>query len=87
MTPKPTHSNAGAYRNPEVEALFQKGVREFDEGARKKIYGEIQTILTDEQPYIFLFMDKSYTGVNNRIGGVKPSPLGLGWNIEEWYVK
>ncbi len=79
--------NAGAYRNPEVEALFQKGVREFDEGARKKIYGEIQTILTDEQPYIFLFMDKSYTGVNNRIGGVKPSPLGLGWNIEEWYVK
>jgi peptide/nickel transport system substrate-binding protein len=78
--------NAGAYRSPEVEALFQKGVREFDAGARKRVYQDIQQTLTEDQPYIFLFMNKSYEGVNNRIGGIKPSPLGLGWNIEEWFV-
>jgi peptide/nickel transport system substrate-binding protein len=79
--------NAGAYRSPEVETLFQKGVREFDPGARKRTYQDIQQILTEDQPYIFLFMNKSYEGINNRIGGIKPSSLGLGWNIEEWFVK
>jgi peptide/nickel transport system substrate-binding protein len=79
--------NAGAYRNPQLEALFQKGAREFDAAARKRTYQEIQMILTQDQPYIFLFMDKSYTGVSNRVGGIQPSPLGLGWNIEQWYIK
>src|SRR5262249_39830492 len=70
--------NAGAYRNPELEALFKRGAREFDLAARKKTYQEIQRILTEEQPYIFLFEDKSYTGINNRIGGGKPPPLAVG---------
>ncbi len=79
--------NAGDYVNKQVEDLFQQGVREFDQNKRKAIYGQIQQILTDDQPYIFLFVDKSYQGVNNRIGGIQPSPLGLEWNIEQWYVK
>ena len=79
--------NAGAYRNPEVEALFKRGVREFDPEARKKTYGEIQRILTDDQPYIYLYQTKSFEAISNRIGGLKPSPLGLGWNLEEWYVQ
>jgi peptide/nickel transport system substrate-binding protein len=79
--------NMGAYRNPEVEALFKKGGREFDQAQRKQTYGQIQRILADDQPYIFLYMDKSWTGVNNRIGGIKPSTLGSEWNLEEWYVK
>jgi peptide/nickel transport system substrate-binding protein len=79
--------NAGAYRNPEVEKLFQQGSREFDQGARKRTYGEIQRILTEDQPYIYLYVDKSYTGLSKRIEGVKPSPLGLEWNLEEWSTK
>jgi peptide/nickel transport system substrate-binding protein len=79
--------NSGAYRNPEVEALFKRGVREFDADGRKKIYGDIQRILTEDQPYIYLYQTKSFEAISNRIGGLKPSPLGLGWNIEEWYVK
>ena len=51
------------------------------------MYFEIQHILTEDQPYIFLYQDKSYIGLNNRVGGIKPSPLGLEWNLHEWYVK
>ena len=79
--------NAGAYRNTDLEKLFQQGSREFDESARKRTYGEIQRILTEDQPYIYLYVDKSYAGLNKRIEGIKPSPLGLDWNLEEWSTK
>jgi peptide/nickel transport system substrate-binding protein len=79
--------NQGAYKNPELEKLFQQGSREFDQAARKRTYGEIQSILTEDQPYIFLYVDKSFAGLNKRIGGIKPSALGLDWNLEEWYTR
>ena len=79
--------NAGSYRNPQVEALFKQAAREFDQATRKQLYGEIQRILAEDQPYIFLFQDKSYTGVNNRIGGIRPTALGIDYNLHEWYIK
>ncbi|MDP8923424.1 MAG: ABC transporter substrate-binding protein, partial [Chloroflexota bacterium] len=79
--------NAGAYVNKRVEELFEQGVREFDREKRKQIYGEIQRIMAEESPYIFLTYSKSYIGVNNRIGGIEPTSLGIGWNRERWFVK
>ncbi|HZU06888.1 MAG TPA: ABC transporter substrate-binding protein [Chloroflexota bacterium] len=79
--------NAGAYVNKRVEELFKQGAREFDRERRKQIYQEIQRILAEDVPYIFLTMNKAYTGISNRIGGVEVSPLGIGYNIEQWYVK
>jgi hypothetical protein len=29
----------------------------------------------------------SYQAVNSRIGGLEPTKLGTGWNIEKWHVK
>jgi len=79
--------NAGAYQNPTVEALFEQGAHELDQAKRKPIYDEIQRILAEDQPYIFLYANKAYEGVNNRLGGIVPSPLGLDWNLEQWYVR
>ena len=79
--------NSVAYVNKRVEDLFQEGVHEFDTDQRKRAYFEIQRILSDDLPYIFLTMSKAYTGINNRIGGVEVTPLGIGQNIEQWYVK
>jgi peptide/nickel transport system substrate-binding protein len=79
--------NVGAYRNPAVEALFLEGSRAFDRDARRQIYQEIQRLLAEDQAAIFISQDKAYTAVNKRIGGIRPSPLGLTWNIHEWYVK
>ncbi len=79
--------NSGAYRNPRVETLFARGAREFDPAERRAIYGEIQEILAEDQAAIFLFAGASHAAVNNRIGGIRPSPFGIGWNVHEWYVK
>jgi peptide/nickel transport system substrate-binding protein len=79
--------NAGAYVNKRVEELFQDGVREFSPDQRKRSYQEIQKILADDLPYLFLTMSKAYVGVSNRIGGIEPTPLGIRHNIEQWYVK
>jgi peptide/nickel transport system substrate-binding protein len=79
--------NSGAYVNKQVEELFRQGAREFDPDRRKRIYQQIQKTISDEEPYIFLTMNKAYTGISNRIGGIEVSPLGIGYNIEQWYVK
>lgn len=79
--------NAGAYVNEKVEQLFERGAREFDREKRKQIYQEIQTLITQDAPYIFLTADMAYVGVNNRVGGIEPTTLGIGYNIEQWYIK
>ena len=79
--------NAGAYVNKRVEELFNLGVREFDREKRKAYYQEIQTILSTDAPYVFLTFNMSYTGVSNRIGGIEPTPLGIGYNRDRWFIK
>ncbi|MCC7371538.1 MAG: hypothetical protein IT306_24170 [Chloroflexi bacterium] len=79
--------NQTAYVSKRVEELFNLGVREFDREKRKAIYQEIQTILSTDAPYAFLTFDKSYTGVNNRIGGIEPTAIGIGYNRDRWFIK
>ncbi len=79
--------NMGGYVNKRVEELFALGSREFDPEQRKKIYQEIQRIIAEDEPYIFLTVDKAFGGVSNRIGGIEVAPVGIDYNIEKWYVK
>ena len=79
--------NAVGYVNKRVEQLFDRGVREFDREKRKQIYQEIQQIISTDAPYVFLTTDLSYVGINNRVGGIEPTPLGIGHNRERWFIK
>ncbi len=51
--------NYGSYSNPEVDALFLKGKTEFDRQKRAKIYGEIQRLMWEDQPYTWLYYRNS----------------------------
>jgi peptide/nickel transport system substrate-binding protein len=53
---------------------------------RKEKFAEIQKILAADAPYIFLFNNKAWQGVNNRIAGIEPTALGIGYNLLDWYV-
>jgi peptide/nickel transport system substrate-binding protein len=79
--------NSVGYVNKQVEGLFQEAGKSYDPAARKPKYQEIQKIVSDDAPYIFLFYQKAWAGLNNRIKGIVPSPLGIGWNSEDWYVE
>ncbi|MBI4505470.1 MAG: hypothetical protein HY691_08040 [Chloroflexi bacterium] len=79
--------NAGGYVNKKVEELFRQGAREFDREKRKKIYQEIQKLITDDLPYMFLSVNMSYTGVSKRVRGIEPSPLGIEYNLNKWWIE
>jgi peptide/nickel transport system substrate-binding protein len=73
------------YSNPKVADLFTQGSTQCDN--RKPIYDEIQRIIAEDSPYIFISQDQSYAFFNKRIGGIRPTTIGIGYNIEQWYVK
>lgn len=79
--------NSVAYINKEVEALFQEAGATYDTEFRKEKYQQVQEIISKEAPYVFLFYNKSWSGQNNRIKGIEPTPLGIGWNQEDWYIE
>jgi peptide/nickel transport system substrate-binding protein len=77
--------NSGAYVNKQVEDLFDQSHREFDMEKRKAIFAQIQKLITDDAPYVFLYESESYTGFNKRIGGVQVGKLGP-YDMHKWYV-
>jgi peptide/nickel transport system substrate-binding protein len=80
--------NAGAYVNKEVDQLFQQSVTEFDETKRKAIFFRIQELITNDAPYAFIYNNQSYAAVNKRIGGVKPTRRGIGYNAyADWFIQ
>lgn len=79
--------NFGAYLNPEVEKLFQEAAATYELKVRKEKYGEIQKIIAQDAPRIFLYYSKSWSGQNKRIQGIIPTRLGIGWNSDDWYIE
>jgi peptide/nickel transport system substrate-binding protein len=79
--------NFGAYINPEVEKLFEEAAATYDLKVRKEKYGEIQKILAEDAPRIFLYYSKTWSGQNNRVKGIIPTRLGIGWNSDDWYIE
>lgn len=77
-------SNAISYKNPRVDRILEQYRREFDPKKRIALYREFQEILSDEQPYTFLFVNKAVVAVNRRFRGVEVLPVGL--HPIDWWV-
>ncbi|MGQ9532759.1 MAG: ABC transporter substrate-binding protein, partial [Desulfotomaculales bacterium] len=84
--------NPTCYRNGRVDGLLQRGRATMDKEERRKIYGELQQILAEEQPMVFIaHVDHTYA-CSTRVRGIKIQPEGhsgymtegLWWNVEEW---
>jgi peptide/nickel transport system substrate-binding protein len=78
--------NSVGYINKQVEQLFKEAGATYDTMVRKQKYQEIQKIIAQDSPYIFLFYEKAWSGQNKRIQGIQPTALGIGWNSEDWYI-
>ena len=71
----------------EIDDLTSRAATELDQVERAAIYAEIQELLRDEVPVIFLFWDKHYTAAIDRLGGFWPSAYTqLLWNARQWYL-
>ena len=77
-------SNVISFKNARADALLEEYRRTFDPEKRIELYREFQHILNQEQPYTFLFIQKSLLAVDRRFQDVKlypqrPRPI-------EWWV-
>ena len=69
------------------ELMIQVG-RHTDVELRKKYYFEVQEILAEQQPMIFLVSAKEYIGYKKRWQNITPAPLGgVTWNLESLWAE
>jgi len=74
------------FADARVDELIEAGRRTLDPEQRKAIYWELHERLNELQPVSFMFFPEVLTGCARRFRGVVPSPIGILWNVEYWWV-
>lgn len=77
-------SNHISFKHDRVDALLEEYRRTFDAAKRIELYREFQQILNQEQPYTFLFLQKSILAVDRRFQNITLYPGGP--RALEWWV-
>jgi peptide/nickel transport system substrate-binding protein len=60
-------SNYCGYSNPDVDALAKQALAEFNETERNKMYAQIQQLIGDDAPFVFLASTDWLAGVSQKI--------------------
>lgn len=69
--------NLGHYENDQVDSLIEEGRTVFDVEARREVYSDLQDLLVEDAPWIFLHYETSFTGVRADVDGVVVLASGL----------
>src|SRR4051794_13261425 len=79
-------SNNAQYSNPEVDALLDQGVRNFDPDARRPIYHRVQELVRRDLPFLPLYQTNAVQGNKKGISGVVPNvnTRTESWNALAW---
>ncbi len=78
--------NYVGYKNDRIDRLCLAGKEEFDQEKRLRIYHEIQEILAEEVPYMFVYFYNNVAAVKSSLKNFKPNPTMANntWNIYDW---
>ena len=71
-----TAGNRFRYRNPQVDALLDRGRSEVDPAIRLPIYAEVQRIIRDDAPWVFVLQNEHLVASTASVQGLSLSPLG-----------
>jgi peptide/nickel transport system substrate-binding protein len=91
-SPTGTGGNLVAYFFPftfqlEIDDLTERARLTADQDERKALYWQIQELLHEEVPNIFLYWPKEFAAVTTILGGFWPSAYNsLMWNAGSWYL-
>jgi peptide/nickel transport system substrate-binding protein len=72
----PVGANRGAYENPAVDRLLERGRRTLQQEERLRIYGEAQRILAQELPYVTLWVQDDVAVASRRLQNFTLYPGG-----------
>lgn len=81
---KPGGFNLVGYHNKEVDRLIEEAETTVDKEKLSKIYKKIFKLISDDLPYIFLYIPNSITVVNKSIKPIEPSIIGIFHNEIDW---
>ncbi len=61
--------NRGAYRNPKLDPLLEKGKINESPEQRTMVYQEVQELVHKDLPYVFLWHEDQFAVVNRALKG------------------
>lgn len=71
-----------------IDELMIKQLKTLNLAERKKYWFEVQRIMSEQVPFIYLITPNSYEGVKNRWENVEvPKQGSIVWNLDEYYLK
>ncbi|MFA7082922.1 MAG: peptide-binding protein [Arcobacteraceae bacterium] len=76
--------NFVGYHNKEVDGLIEKASTTVDLDELESLYQEIFAKITNDIPYLFLYIPSSITAVNTKIKNIQPAIIGITHNQKDW---
>jgi len=71
----------------EIDELTEAGAAETDQAKRTEIYHQIQELLHEQVPVIFISWGLSFPAITEKLGGFWPSSFNrMLWNVQDWYL-
>lgn len=84
----PQQSEPATEWEAQIDELMRELGRHTDVEQRKAYFNQVQAILAEQQPLIFLVSPKDYVGHRNRWRNLQPTPLGgVTWNMESLWAE
>ncbi len=82
-------SDFTSYNNPQFTALNNqaKTVAGCAPADRAPIYQQMQQIMQQDVPYVWLFAQNGMYAAGANVDGFDPRPSNLLWNVDAWSVK
>lgn len=85
--PKMGYLNKGRYSNSTVDKLLEDAKKTFDISEQKKLYAELQKIVSEDQPMTFLVYRRQGVSVSKNVKDVKiVDILGDNDRVNDWYM-
>ncbi|MFN8525043.1 MAG: ABC transporter substrate-binding protein [Chloroflexota bacterium] len=79
--------NWGAYANPKMDELIEKGRTTTDLAQRKQVYSDIQKLFATELPYLYLYVIKNYEPARLHVKGYTPMASGYRLALKETWIE
>ncbi|MCF6330395.1 MAG: peptide-binding protein [Sulfurimonas sp.] len=76
--------NLVGYKNLKMDKMIEESQSIIDREKLSKMFKEMFKIITDENPYLFLYIPNSITVVNKKIKNIQNSPSGIWHNYIQW---
>jgi len=76
--------NLVGYKNKKIDKMIEESQEIVDRDKLGVIWREMFQIITDDNPYLFLYIPNSITAVNKNIKNIQPAKSGIWHNYIEW---